>query len=275
VSLESRLELLRQDIQFPEPPDFSSTIATSIGPRYRPARWRRPILLAAAAIALFLIVALAVPESRTALANWLGLGGIRIEVVNRLLDRDDRVEIDSSLIVGEQIRMEDAYLASAHPLAGLPGIAPVRAYERLDGPAKTISLIYEPSESLPEIGDTGVGALLMQIETPGEFIFIVKESRASEWSTFVQIGATDGYWVQSGNLIATPYDPEGMFGLETVSRSTGNVLLWQVDGVTYRLETNLSRAEAIALAESLVPISSTSELLTHAKGTTGRSVVVR
>jgi hypothetical protein len=31
------------------------------------------------------------------------------------------------------------------------------------------------------------------------------------------------------------------------------VLIWQEDGVTYRLETRSSRSDAIALAESLVP----------------------
>ena len=30
----------------------------------------------------------------------------------------------------------------------------------------------------------------------------------------------------------------------------GNVLIWQVDDVTYRLETSLDRAQAVALAES-------------------------
>ena len=34
-------------------------------------------------------------------------------------------------------------------------------------------------------------------------------------------------------------------------RVTGNVLVWKVDGVVLRLETNLDRASAIRIAESL------------------------
>jgi hypothetical protein len=33
-------------------------------------------------------------------------------------------------------------------------------------------------------------------------------------------------------------------------RLAGNVLLWESGGVTYRIESTLSKAEAIAIAES-------------------------
>jgi len=39
-------------------------------------------------------------------------------------------------------------------------------------------------------------------------------------------------------------------GFETFSVA-GNVLIWEVDDVTYRLETSLDRAPAIALAGSM------------------------
>jgi hypothetical protein len=254
VNLEAQLDLLSEDIQFPEAPDFSATIARSLAPRVQPVRWPRRVLLVAAVIALLLIAAVSIPESRTALANWLGLGGIRIEFVDTLLDREDRVEIDSSLIVGEEIELEDANLTRGIPIRGLPDTIPVRVFERKDGSVTTVSLFYEPSAALPDIGETGVGALLMQTDAPGEFIFLVKETHPLERASFVQVGGTDGYWVQTGNLVATPFDPAGEFGIDQVSRRTGNVLLWQIGGITYRLETNLSRAEAIALAESLVPV---------------------
>jgi hypothetical protein len=256
VNLEAQLELLAEDVQFPEAPDFSASIAASLTPRIQPVQWPRRFLLAAAVLALLLIGAVSIPESRTALAKWLGLGGIRIEFVDTLLDRDDRVEIDSALIVGEEIELGEAELTRGIAVKGLPDKIPMRVYERIDGSVTTVSLVYEPSATLPEIGETGVGALLMQTDAPGEFVFLVKETHPMERASFVQVGGTDGYWVQTGNLVAIPFDPAGEFGLDQVSRRTGNVLLWQVGGITYRLETNLSRAEAIALAESLVPVGS-------------------
>lgn len=254
MNLEQQLDFLAEDVQFANMPDFAAGIGSVLEPRVVRIDWRRRLLVAAAVIAFVLMAALAVPESRSTVASWLGLGGIRIEFVDKLLDRDDRVAIDSTLIVGDEIEVEDASLREGNPVLTLSEIDIERAYERVDGDSRTISLFYLPSESLPEIGDSGVGALLMQFETPSDFAIMIKKTAFPEDGTFTQVGEVDGYWVPSGNLIAVPYDPQGAFGLETVSRETGNVLLWQSNGITYRLETNLDRRSAIALAESLVSI---------------------
>jgi hypothetical protein len=73
----------------------------------------------------------------------------------------------------------------------------------------------------------------------------------------VRIGTGYGYWVRDGRLYIAP-DPGsyGRFGTGA-SRPSGNVLLWQEGGVTYRLETTLDRAPAVALAENLVTLSPT------------------
>jgi hypothetical protein len=254
MNMEQHLELLAEDIQFPQSPDFATSLTAHLTPRPVRVDWRHRVLLVAAVIVIVIAATLAIPDSRTAIANWLGLGGIRIEFVDELLDRDDRVAIDSSLIVGEEIDIEDVSLWPGNTVMTLPNAKVERAYIRTDNSAKTVSLFYLPGDDLPEIGETGVGALLMQFDSPKSFTLMIKQSGFPEDGTFTQVGEDEGYWVPSGNLIAIPYDPQDAFGLESVSRETGNVLLWQADGITYRLETNLNRVQAVALAKSLVPL---------------------
>jgi hypothetical protein len=40
---------------------------------------------------------------------------------------------------------------------------------------------------------------------------------------------------------------------EATTRLAGNVLLWEAHGVTYRLEGDLSRADALELAGQITP----------------------
>lgn len=254
MSFEQRMELLSEDVRFTATPDFAMSIGGLLPPRVSRIDWQRRLLIAAAIVVVVLVAALGVPESRSAIAKWMGLGGIRIEFVDRLLDRDDRVEIDSSLIVGEEIGTNEDAFGNGRTVFGLSEIEPERVFWRAEGEAEMLTLLYLPSESLPEIGGTGVGVLLMHIETPADFYFLVKESWTKGEGTVVTVNGIDGYWVETGNLIAVPYDPKGVYGLDAVSRPTGNVLLWQSGGITYRLETNLDRDAAIELAESLVPI---------------------
>ena len=43
--------------------------------------------------------------------------------------------------------------------------------------------------------------------------------------------------------------------VEDSARLTGNVLLWEAEGVTYRLESSLDLELSLAIAESLAPVT--------------------
>jgi hypothetical protein len=71
----------------------------------------------------------------------------------------------------------------------------------------------------------------------------------------VTVGDVPGYWIAGGPHELLYLDPDGEPRPDT-TRLAANTLLWAEDGVTFRLESPLDRAAAVALAEHLSPIAS-------------------
>ena len=71
---------------------------------------------------------------------------------------------------------------------------------------------------------------------------------------FVTVDGTDAIWIEGGPHTVVVADENGEY-VEERTRLAGNTLLWERDGLTLRLESGLSRDEAIQLAESLVRAS--------------------
>ena len=70
----------------------------------------------------------------------------------------------------------------------------------------------------------------------------------------VDVNGEDALWLGGAHYLLIAPDPslEGDTG-QRGTRTASSVLLWDEDGVTYRVESELSMAQAIALAEGLVP----------------------
>jgi hypothetical protein len=66
----------------------------------------------------------------------------------------------------------------------------------------------------------------------------------------VAVGGAGGYWIEGAPHVLILRDYAGD-DRRHPSRLAGNTLLWERDGVTYRLESALSRDEAIRIAESM------------------------
>jgi hypothetical protein len=71
----------------------------------------------------------------------------------------------------------------------------------------------------------------------------------------VPIGVADssGFWIEGAPHVISIEDPTGRRVEETI-RFVGNVLMWESDGVTHRLETVLGLEEALRIAESVQPL---------------------
>jgi len=59
-----------------------------------------------------------------------------------------------------------------------------------------------------------------------------------------------GYWITGGFRLLLYKDAHGAVGQDMI-RTAGNTLLWERDGVVYRLETTLPRDDALRIAASL------------------------
>jgi hypothetical protein len=119
-----------------------------------------------------------------------------------------------------------------------------------------VTLLYRPRPGLPEAEETGVGALLMQFPATSDIDQIVKRVTMGTGSVIsVMIDGADGFWVMGSSELVISQDPSA--GFAPVSRPSADVLIWEQDGMAYRLEVNLLMSDAIAIAESLQPPAST------------------
>lgn len=254
-ALDRHLVRMRTDLIFPDTPDIASAFALDGGTRlsepprtrsYRvaPLSWK---VLAATAVMIG-VLALAIPEARSTLANWFDFGGIRIEVgTGDQQGQTPPVSIGGTLLLGRQVSTEDAEATAPFEIL-------VPADERIDGAPETyllrrgdavvVSLLYPPAATLPEIGTTGVGLLLMQIDSPEHTTALVKRSMNERPPVTVMVNGATGAWIEGGTLAVEPVYESGVF-----ERSSGNVLIWEQNGVTYRMESALTMTDAVALVE--------------------------
>lgn len=231
----SELELaLRQlAVDYPATPDLAGPVGRRLAEGRRPTReLRRPLAIALAALVVVAGALMAVPQSRSAILDWLGIGGVTIHYVDELPATEKARE---DLALGDRMS-----LAQARELAGFDVRVP--AVEGLDDPVVyrghvgQVSLLYgsedEPRLLVTQLLGTGAYEKLLSTETDVE---IVVEPDA------------EGAWLEGGEhvLFFPTLGPESQ-------RLVGNTLLMQRDdGVTVRIEADIPKREALRIFRSM------------------------
>lgn len=114
-----------------------------------------------------------------------------------------------------------------------------------------VTATFGPGDGLPTDPRTGLGALFTQFRADLDDDFLL--AKLPETGTVVErvsVGGAPGFWLEGAPHAVYYVDERGEVIEDTV-RLAGNVLVWEQGGVTYRLEADLSREAAIAIARSL------------------------
>lgn len=251
--LESRLSDLRDHIEWPEPRDFSASVLSRIedGARPRHSRWRSipRVAVVVAIITVALVAAsLAFPGARRAVADWLGISGIEIHVKDEVPTHTVTVRTLTDLDLGQEISFEDAQDSVEFPIAVPSGFGEPRVFLRTPPVGGAVSLAYAPEPGLPRTRETGVGMLITQFEARLDPELIKKMPTTSILQP-VDMGDL-GYWLEGAPHTVMFLDANGQVQ-EGSTRLAGNTLLWEEDGVSYRLESSLDRDEALEIARSM------------------------
>lgn len=144
--------------------------------------------------------------------------------------------------LGEQITLQEArsefgkLLLPRAPEVGKPD----EVY--LPGPSREqgVAFVYRARPGLPPLGGTEAGLILT--ERPGEIEAAYLAEGAPELES-VNVRGQRGYWVPSGRGLSSAVDrTEGV---------RGNVLLWEQEGLALRMETRVSKEEAVRIAGSV------------------------
>src|SRR6476646_8389267 len=135
AELETALRQLGGEVAFPPTPDRASAIRGRLD---RPQRlWRRPVAIALAVLVVAAIAAvLAVPQSRSAILDWLGLRNVSVVRVEKL----PVVPAQGRLDLGSRITLDEAKRRA--PWVLLPDSEPDSVWLNESLPGGKVSLLW-------------------------------------------------------------------------------------------------------------------------------------
>lgn len=271
--LGSALQDLGSSLAFPSGRPVAPSVAARLeaeagavgarrgAPRRAPGpQWRRhplgwPVAALAAAVVVVLVAVLSVsPSARHAVADWLGLRGVDI----RYGDRPDppapgASAPPASLGLGEVVSLDEARRRVDFPLlvppAGRLG-PPDQVYVAASPSGGRVSLVWLSDAGLPAVPGSGVGLLLTQFRADVDHDAVRKLVHTGVRIEEVRVDGARGFWFEGEPHRLFLSDGRGQF-FEDHSRLAGNTLVWEHGDLTLRLESSLSRTEALRLAESV------------------------
>ena len=237
--LEQALRALGAGIDYPATPDFSGSVRRRLAEGERPGLLRRRrLVVALAVLAVAIGAVLAVPQARSTILDWLGVGNVTIRYVDELPSVD---KATSDLGLGERVSLDEARERAGFPVR-LPRV------HGLDDPPKVyfreadrqVGFLYgsedDPKLLITQAG-VGGGAVTKLVNIAGTRTELVT----------VEPGSS-GVWL-SGDKHALYYPGAEH---EEPFRLVGNALVFEAyNGVTTRIEAEISKAEALRIARSM------------------------
>lgn len=231
--------------EFPYPP--TPDIASAVRQRLRRSRSPRPVLRALAAVLLIaVVVTLIVPEVRAAVLEFIRIGAVQIirgvEPTPTAIPRATRtpsgpMHYASVLELPGETTLEDAQarLPYAIPLPADLG-TPDRVFVQ-EARIPLLTLVW----LVPDQPDQ----VYMSLE------ILSSEMAATKYDTretgqAVQVSGQVGYWMTDAHRVVYYYDNN-----EWQRDVQANVLIWEIDRLTYRMEIDAPLNQALQTAESI------------------------
>lgn len=252
-TLEATLVEIGRDLAYPRP----TRMADAVRARIRAARpVRRPwtARLAPAFLTLALLalaVAIASPGVRSAARDFLHLRGIDIFPVPSVPAPTTRpASASPAAIPGERVTLETARARMPFAIT-LPVDfgEPDAVYVQRIGTTEAVALVYlaGPGRPAPSSAMPDVAALVVEVRAGFDDSFIGKGLGPGTTVQQVDVGGARGDWIQGQPHFVFYRDVLGNYQQDSV-RLAGNTLIWVQGEVTLRLEAQLDRDPAIAIA---------------------------
>ena len=251
--LESRLEILSASLDVAATSGaFAERVINRIGTQQaRPSarRRRRWLAIALAALVVALVAVVAVqPAARKAIADFLGIGGIRIR--QESTPRPSPTARYLSGILGSELSLGEARQRVEFPVR-VPKVLgnPDAVFFDPSIAGGEVNLAYEPSSEIPQSTVSGVGLIIGEFE--GEFAqeYLRKVVGPEAVVEETSVNGRRAFRIESAHEL-TFLDASGHV-VARRSRLSGSVLIWKDEDVTYRLEGEISKEKAISIAESI------------------------
>lgn len=203
---------------------------------------------------LVLTPALLVAAAVAAVGLRLGVPGIDLTVGG---DRAPLVDDLAPLVDDTAFLGDPAELTAARDLLGVtvlpddPRFGDPEVRVATGGAAPRVTLLFAAGDGLPAVAGTGVGAMLTAFRADLLDVAIDKSSLPAGAVGAVDVAGAPGWWIEGEHVVRFRAADSG--AADEPSRLAVNALVWHRDGVTFRLESRLSRDEAVAVAGSIGP----------------------
>ena len=238
AELEQALQRLGGSLDYPETPELTGPVLRRLAERARrPWLRRRTLVVAIAVLSGALGAVLAIPDARSTIKDWLGIGNVTIRYVEELPPVE---QATTDLGLGERVSLDEARERAGYTVL-IPRI------NGLDDPPKVyfrdadrqVAFLYGPEEK-PKL-------LITQAGVAGAVTKLVNMNATDTELVHVRAGEM-GVWLSGAkhDLYYPGADREEPF------RLVGNALLFETGyGLTVRIEAEVSKDEALRIARSM------------------------
>jgi len=256
LDLERALTALGPRYPYPPTPDLampvrSRIVARRAAPMRRLVLWRDPRRLALVAALLLVLLGAAAfvnPVTRDAIAHFFHVQGV---IVNRVRSPAPSLSPPTFLDLGRLTTMAEAQATVRFTIAVPAQLgAPDGVYVASGPPGGEVALAYTPRPGIPLVRQTGLGLLITEFR--GDLIpgFISKEVGPGTTVEEVSVNGDSGWWIAgTPHSIVIHVGPDND-QFESL-RLAANTLVWAHGSVTYRIESGLSKADAMRIASGL------------------------
>jgi hypothetical protein len=258
--LEATLADIGERLAYPRPTHLADAVRARLR-EPRPGRWwdalrspRYAFLPVIATLAvLALAVVLAVPDARAAASEFLHLRGIDIfrapAIATPAATAVPRATFAGGLTTLDDARRRADFTVRAptDPRLG----APDEVYRGLTttGSHDVVTLVYTSRTGIPVSREAGVSALVVEFRGRVDETLFAKVAGPGTRIEDVTVNGGMGFWIEGEPHLFFYRDEAGSIWSETL-RLAGNTLLWEQDGVTIRLEAQVTREDALRIAAS-------------------------
>ena len=219
MSVDDRLRAL--ELEWPPEPDVAPRVHARLERKRR--RWPR----VAIPVAVLVLVA-AVPPARSTVLDWLGIGG---ETIERVPETPSPTPTPRDL--GTRVPLPDDALVPA--ALGRP--------DAVYGAGDRVTLLYKPRPGMPEV-------LIDQFPGRTRETYVRKQVGPHTRIDRVTVQGEPGFWLSGASHSLLYEDPNGTV-LDIPARLAGPTLVWRHGDRTLRLEADVTKSRALAIARSI------------------------
>ena len=238
--LERELQALSSALDWPDTPDVSALVVSrTADARPRPVV-RRRLALALAVVLAALVAVLAVPPARTAVFDWLGIGGAQIVRVDDLPPVSPTPGIE---FLGDRVTLDQARARAGFAFADPP-----------DDERDPDQVLVAPGTRVTYVWRENDRVRLLVTQFPGDATEPGLVKKLVSAATSIQMLDIDGHralWLEGGPHAVLFVAPDGNIR-DDLGWLAGNTLLVENGAVTLRIEAQVERADAIEIARSLL-----------------------